>query len=251
MGRIPTSETERALLRTVHGLFSCGAALLLGIAALPSPAAAETAITYRAAPSISSNDIDRESGPNVFDTVAVPVRAKPTSTRWTKIMKASLDQPALVHLTNGARELPPQEQVAYVQSIISYAVSYRSSSYNCSDDGYWAAASETLIRGMGDCIDIAVAKMEALRLLGIPKENLFLTTGYVSKEAGRRGIRESAALLVRIDDGFWLLPERSDKVIKANGLEGEPSTFTPILTYGVGKTWVHGRVMAKTAMLGN
>lgn len=251
MGRISTSGTERALSKTVNGLFSSGVALALGLAAVSSTANAETAITYRAAPNITSNDIDRMSGPNVFDTVAVPVKAKPTSTRWMKLMRASLDQPALVHLTNGAKDLSRKEQVDYVQSIISYAVRYRSSSYNCSDDGYWAAANETLMRGMGDCIDIAVAKMEALRLLGIPKENLFLTTGYVSKETGRRGIRESAALLVRIDDNFWLLPEKSDKVIKANGREGNSSTFTPILTYGVGRTWVHGRVVTRTAMLGD
>ena len=250
MGCKPNLETKLGLLKTVSIGFSGFGALLLASAAFSSEAIAETAIAYRAAPNITSSDIDRSDGPNVFDTVAVPIRAKPTSTRWTKIMKASLDQPALVRLTEGAKELPPLEQAAYVQSIMSYAVRNRSSAIHCSDDGYWAAASETLVRGMGDCIDIAVAKMEALRLLGIPKENFYLTTGYVSQGNGRGKIRESAALLVRIGESFWLLPERANRIVLANGRESASSKFTPILTYGVGKTWLHGRLV-KTAMLGN
>lgn len=249
----PDLESEGGLLGKGLGQCFRGVAILLALAAFGTEAlAAEAAnaIPYRAAPGVTLDQVDRTDGPNVFDTVAVPIRAQPTSTRWAKIMRASLNQPALLRLAVGAWELPPIEQAAYVQSMVSYAVRNGSSSYDCSDDGYWAAAGETLTRGMGDCIDIAVAKMEALRLLGIPKEDLYLTTGYVRKGAARRGVRESAALLVRIGNDFWLLPEKSGGIVKASGHGGATSHFTPVLTYGVGKTWIHGRT-ARTAMVGN
>jgi predicted transglutaminase-like cysteine proteinase len=247
----PNLESEEGLPREVLTWCLRSGAVLLAVAAFSTEALAATAIPYRAAPSISPDAVDRSDGPHVFNTVAIPIRAQPTSTRWKKIMRASLDQPALVNLTADARELSPVEQAAYIQSKMSYAIHRVSfSSYNCSDDGYWAAASETLVRGRGDCIDIAIAKMEALRLLGIPKEDLYLTTGYVTG-GGRQGDkRESAALLVRIGNNFWLLPEQSERVIKADSEKAAYSNFTPILTYGVAKTWVHGRLV-KTASLGN
>ncbi|HKX77453.1 MAG TPA: hypothetical protein VJM34_02925 [Novosphingobium sp.] len=164
-------------------------------------------------------------------------------------MRASLDQPRLARLIADAKALPPKEQAAFVQLMVSHAIDNRPTTIDCSDDGYWAAASETLIRGAGDCIDIAVAKMEALRLLGIAQSDLYLTTGYVGKGTVSDKGRESAALLVRIGDQFWLLPEKSEGIVEA-GSSGAFSKFSPMITYGVGITWVHGRLV-KTAMLGN
>lgn len=189
----------------------------------------------------------------MFGTVAIPIRAKPTSTRWARAMMASLDQPALARLTAGAAALPRQEQAAFVQSAVNRVIGRSPSANDCADDGYWAAASETLARGVGDCIDIALAKMEALRLLGIPQSDLYLTTGYFGAGALTgaqvdRG-RESAALLVRLDDTFWLMTEQSDRIIEAGRLADSSVRFAPVVTYGVGVTWVHGRLV-QAAMLG-
>lgn len=193
---------------------------------------------------------DQPDQPNVFDTIALPVRARPTSTRWTKVMSASLHQPALFRFIEHAIDLPPKEQVEFVQAMVSHVIRNRPASTNCSDDGYWAEASETLSRGAGDCIDIAVAKMEALRMLGIPESHLYLTTGYVGTDAVAGKGRESAALLVRVDDCFWLLPEQSEWIIEADAATDDPAKFAPMITYGLGNTWVHGRLV-KTAMIGN
>ena len=80
--------------------------------------------------------------------------------------------------------------------------------------------------------------MEALRLLGVPARDMYLTTGHLG--AGRS--RESAALLVRTGEEFWLLSERTEQVIAA-GHGGEHASFAPIVTYGVGRTWVHGKLV--------
>lgn len=187
--------------------------------------------------------------PMVLGTVALPIRGNSASSRWSKIMNASLNQDALFRLTFGARMLQQREQAAFVHSAVNHAVGSGLDSHDCSDDGYWAAASETLGRGLGDCFDIAVAKMEALRLLGFQSDHLYLTTGYFNTGPGSGRVRESAALLVQIDDTFWLLSEHFDQVVEVSGSPVNDVGFTPVLTYGVGKTWVHGK-LAKTIAVG-
>lgn len=194
-------------------------------------------------PPIAAPEAERPPQPNVFGTVALPVRARQASTRWTKLMRASLDQPALIRLVAPARGLPPQQQASFVQAAINRSVRSGNWSYDCSDDGYWAAGGETLRRGKGDCMDIVIAKMEALRSLGFADKDLYLTTGYYHP-AGRSGRGQgAAALLVRIGEGFWLLPEQSSRLIDAAEGSSRSGEFTPYITYGYGRTWVHGRLM--------
>lgn len=167
--------------------------------------------------------------PNVFGTVAVPFGATPMSARWTRVMSAPVNEPALIRFTAGARTYTPLQKVSFVQSAINRTVR-NFHTPKCTDDGYWAAARESLARRGGDCVDIAIAKMEALRQLGIPVRDLYLITGRMFT-----GSME-AALLVRLGDQFWLLDARSDQIRQA----GQASGFTPIVTYGVGMTWAHG-----------
>ena len=173
----------------------------------------------------------RPTGPNVFGTIALPAGTTQMSARWTRIMAARVDEPALGRLTADAQTLAPQQQAAYVQTAVNHAV-HRVSRADCRfDDGYWAAADETLLRGQGDCVDIAVAKMEALRRLGFSGSNLYLTTGRMV------GSGLKAALLVRIGERFWLLDDQSEQIVEAS----RAAFFNPTLTYGVGMTWAHGR----------
>lgn len=227
------------------------AAICLALGGLGAGASAAVAPRLRVLPPGATSEAERPQGPDVFGTIALPVRAKPTSTRWARIMLASVDQPALAELIAEARRLSRPEQLAFVQSAVARAVRNSRLSHDCSDDGYWAVASETLARGVGDCFDIAIAKMEALRLLGIPESDMYLTTGYLGSGSGAvsgrgreswRG-RESAALLVRIGDGFWLLTEHARQAVEANGGADSPADFVPVVTYGVGVTWVHGTVV--------
>ena len=218
------------------------AVALCAVAAIAFAAPAAAQANHWASPTIAVPRTELPHEPAVFGTVPVPVGVKPTSTRWSRVMRASLDQPALLHLVRDAAGLSPPAQAAFVQAAVNRAVRNRSPSYNCSDDGYWAAAGETLGRGVGDCIDIAIAKMEALRLLGVPARDLYLTTGYAGAGGTHGRGRESAALLVRTGEGFWLLGEGVDHVVAAGAGDSHPD-FAPIITYGVGKTWIHGKLV--------
>ena len=232
----------------------CGALLTAGRLAFvaasiggSSAALAADGVAGWAIPPLASPASERPPQPNVFGTVALPVRARQATTRWTKLMRASLNQPALMRLVAPARELTPHQQATFVQAAVNRSVRSGNWSYDCSDDGYWAAGGETLNRGKGDCMDIVIAKMEALRSLGFADKDLYLTTGYyhAGGQAGRgQGV---AALLVRIGDGFWLLSEQSNRLIDAGGGDGPSGEFTPYITYGCGGTWVHGRLLKVNA----
>lgn len=226
---------------------ACVGTALLAAAAFSQPALADQVVTRWAMPIISLPVDERPAGPNVFGTVALPVRAKPTSTRWSKVMRASLAQPALDRLTASARTLSPEQGVAFVQAAVNNAIRTNPEITNCSDDGYWAPAQETLARGMGDCFDVAIAKMEALRLLGFQARDLYLTTGWFrGGYVGAKG-RESVALMVRVGDRFWLMPEQTERAYES--VPGaETAAFTPVVTYGVGMTWVHGKVVQVAAL---
>lgn len=233
---------------------------LLGVVAIvawTAPAQAQSALAVSARFALPPVTIELPDDPAVFGTVPVPIKVKPASTRWSRIMRASLAQPALVALTDAAWSMAPEARAAFVHTAVNRAVRNRSASYNCADDGYWAPAGETLGRGVGDCIDIAIAKMEALRLLGVSSRDLYLTTGYAGGQTAPGRGRESAALLVRIGEGFWLLTDHDDRAIPASPSEAWPD-FAPIITYGVGKTWIHGRLvkpaapdMTQTALAGS
>lgn len=215
--------------------------VMLATIVLTPEARATAVIPLWAMPAVIVPEAERPDSPNIFGTIALAVRPKPTSTRWSKLMMASLDKDVLGPLTEIARERPREEQVHIIQLAVKQAVRTPPFSYNCSDDGYWAPAGETLVRGIGDCFDIAVAKMEALRYLGIPSKDLYLTTGRFGPGHDAGMGRESVALLVRIGEHFWLMDEQSEQVIEADHTVAGFAEFTPVLTYGVGITWVHGQ----------
>lgn len=223
---------------------------MLAAATATFPAHADEVVTHWTMPTIALPQAERPVGPNVFGTIALPVRARPTSTRWSKVMHAPLNQPALDRLTAEARALPPEAVVAYVQSAINHAVRPNMGPNNCTDDGYWAPAQETLARGIGDCFDVAIAKMEALRLLGFPDRDMYLTTGWFRSDqtAPEAKGRESVALLVRVGERFWLLSERSARAVVSDEANAMPEQFTPVVTYGVGMTWIHGKVVHVAAL---
>lgn len=172
----------------------------------------------------------RAASPSVFGTVAVPFGTTPMSARWTRVLSSSVNDARLLRLTATAQTYSSYQKAAFVQSLVNRGVRNHSRP-KCNDDGYWAAAKESLARGIGDCVDIAIAKMEALRQLGFAGHDLYLTTGRTPSSSGLE-----AALLVKVGTQFYLLDARSDMMVEA----GSATWFTPIVTYGIGMTWAHG-----------
>ena len=104
---------------------------------------------------------------------------------------------------------------------------------------YWARAGETLARGGGDDEDRAIVKLQALRALGFPARDLYLTIG--RDPVGGQTI----LLMVRSGGRMWALDDLGGSPIPAERRVG----FKPQLTLAMGGAWLHGvRVNSAAAM---
>lgn len=100
---------------------------------------------------------------------------------------------------------------------------------------YWAPAQTTLRLGAGDCEDIAIAKLQALAAIGVPRSDMFLT---VARDLARHA--DHALLVVRMDGRFWLLDNSTDRVLDAQ----ESYDYQPVLSFSQNRKWLHGAVLA-------
>lgn len=177
----------------------------------------------------------------MFGTVALPAGTTPMSARWSRVLRAPVARAALIRMTARAMHLLPRQRADFVNAAVNRAVRRRSGTHCVLDDGYWAPAGETLAKGQGDCIDIAVAKMEALRLLGFRVDDLYLTLGRVG------GRHLEMALLVRIDGTLWMLDDHSRQIAETQ----DSRAFEPRVTYGLATTWAHGRLVRPQTIASN
>lgn len=166
--------------------------------------------------------------PNVFGSVAMPLRHSRYDERWQRVLRqtSSRQLPALVQ---PVASLGRDQQVRFVNASMNRYISYRFDTDPSGDR--WATANETLEKRAGDCEDIVIAKMQALRALGVPVSNLYMTIGY---EGSNRSVH--AVLLVREANRFWVLDNRSDRLVT----QEEYKDFYPVLTFSGGSTWTHG-----------
>lgn len=168
------------------------------------------------------------SPPNVFGSIAVPVRHSAFSARWQRVVRET-STPQLAGFVQPARYLTRDQQVRFVNASMNRHIRYRFDTDASGDR--WATANETLVKRAGDCEDIVVAKMQALRMLGVSLDDLFMTIGHEGSPASVH-----ALLLVRVANRFWVLDNRTDRLIAQ---ESYPD-FYPILTFSGSRTWVHG-----------
>ena len=105
---------------------------------------------------------------------------------------------------------------------------------------YWASAAETLEHGAGDMENRAIVKMQALRTLGVPTRDLYMTMGR-DKVGG-----PITVLLVRVGRRFYVLDDLGGAPIPAERRFG----FEPMVTLGSNAAWIHGHPYAKAAWAG-
>lgn len=179
-------------------------------------------------PATASPSISSSVSPNVFGSVALPVDHSRYSGRWLRVSKASRS-PALVSLVKPAKSLDRGQQAVFVNAAMNRRLTYRFDSHPSGD--HWASVSETLSKSGGDCEDFVIAKMHALRTLGIPSQDLYMTIGTDSAIGAVH-----AVLLVRDGSRFWVLDNRSDRLIPQETYRN----FHPILTFSGNQSWLHG-----------
>jgi predicted transglutaminase-like cysteine proteinase len=185
------------------------ALLLISTSAEESIAADRPAI-------ILDHSTDQVAAPNVFGSVSVPIAHSRYDARWQRVLHQSRS-PHLSVLVQQAASLAPDQKVRFVNASLNRAIRYQFDTDPAGDR--WATATETMKRRAGDCEDIVIAKLQALRTLGVPASDLYMTI-----------------LLVRLADRFWVLDNRSDRMVT----QEEFGDFRPILTFSGASTWTHG-----------
>lgn len=96
---------------------------------------------------------------------------------------------------------------------------------------YWAGARTTLQLRLGDCEDIAIVKMQLLAAAGVRREDMFLT---IARDLARNA--DHAVLVVRTDEGYFLLDNSVDRVLEAS----ESYDYRPVVSFNDKTSWLHG-----------
>jgi predicted transglutaminase-like cysteine proteinase len=171
------------------------------------------------------------ASPDVFGTVAVGAGVTFYDARFRRVANTDRAHPLVASLAEGLRGLTPEQQLTAVQSLVREKVRWATDLDTMKVADLWANAGETLERGAGDSEDIAVVQMQALKLAGWNQRDLYISIGR------EKGIGAHIVLLARAPSGFYVLDDRASRPMppQAHG------RFTPILTLGEGKSWVHGR----------
>ena len=197
---------------------------------IPAPAAVNAPITVTGRPMPVT--------PSLFGTVALPVGPGRYAAGWRRAALDASHLPSMQRLVGPARGLNRGQQIAYVQAAVTRSVRWISDATEWGQHDYWASAAETLQHGAGDMEDRAIVKMQALRSLGFPARDLYLTMGR-DKVGG-----PITVLLVRLGDRFYIIDDLGGAPVAADVRQG----FEPMVTLGHNASWIHGRRRAAPAL---
>lgn len=176
-------------------------------------------------PAIASPD-----RPDVFNSVALPIRKTPLSAKWASVEYGAPTAAASAFAAHvrGESGLARAEAVnAYVNARVRFVDD--SVRWHVADK--WSPAAETLASGKGDCEDYAIAKLAMLRRAGFAEHDLYLV---VLKDLVRRA--DHAVAVVRAEGRFLVLDNGTDQLIDSDRI----ADYRPIMSFTAGHAYVHG-----------
>jgi predicted transglutaminase-like cysteine proteinase len=88
-----------------------------------------------------------------------------------------------------------------------------------------------LRRGVGDCEDFAIAKMDMLAALGVARADMRLI---IARDLVRNA--DHAVLIVQLDGGSVMLDNVTDRLLDGRA----PNDYRPIMSFSQNAKWVHG-----------
>lgn len=150
---------------------------------------------------------------------------------WDRVRQAGLPRGIARDLLSASQAAPGKAVLAAVNSWANARIRYVEDRELYGQADFWASASETLRRRAGDCEDIAIAKMQVLAAMGVPREAMYLT---LARDLVRGS--DHAMLVVRLEDRSWLLDNSTDQLLDAS----ESYDYRPIMSFSVGNKWLHG-----------
>ncbi len=138
------------------------------------------------------------------------------------------------------RERPLDARIRSVNRFVNHAIRFEDDIVGHGVADHWATATETLMRGRGDCEDIAILKMALLKAAGVPSAALVLVLG--REQAGGR---DHAVLVVRRPSAPAVVLDNLTDVITPAADSGQ---LLPMLSFSSAGSWLHGRRMARPSI---
>ncbi len=172
--------------------------------------------------------------PDVFGTAAIGAGVTFYDARFRRVSLADRDHPEILKLAQGLRGLAPEQRLAVPQAAVLKRVRWTHDLDNMRVADFWSNAAETLERGTGDSEDIAIVTMQVLKAAGFDPRDLYISIGR-HRRAGTHIV-----LLARTPSGFMMIDDRAGQPVPARA----EALFTPVMTVGYGKSWLHGRRVA-------
>lgn len=205
---------------------------------LPSAEARGQASAAPASASLSAYAQTPPVAPVLAGTIAVPISAKRFWDNWERARRDASAMPQMRRLIAPALHMSRVRQIAYVQAAVTRAVKWQSDTTQWGRHDYWASASETLRTGYGDMEDRAIVKMQALRALGTPTSDLYLTLARDTVGG------PETVLVVRDGRNYYILDDTGGTPYRPE----QRKEFQPVLTFGYGASWVHRPVAAQAVV---
>lgn len=178
--------------------------------------------------------------PAFAGTIAVPISAKRFWDNWERARRDASAIPQMRRLIAPALRMTRDQQIAYVQAAVARSIKWRSDTTQWGRHDYWASAAETLGTGYGDMEDRAIVKMQALRALGTPTTDLYLTLAR-DTVAGPETV-----LVVRDGRAYYVLDDTGGAPYRPE----QRKEFQPAITFGYGASWIHRPIDRQSALAG-
>ena len=159
------------------------------------------------------------------------VRKTAFDSAWNRVSHEGLSRGYVTALMGSTPGTPTTSTLATVNAWSNARIRYEEDSKLYHRADYWASAGATLKRGAGDCEDIAIAKMQILAALGVPRADMYLT---IARDLDRRA--DHALLIVKLDGRYWLLDNATDRLLNGS----QSYDYQPVLSFNSSQKWLHG-----------
>jgi len=171
----------------------------------------------------------RPPAPNIFGSVALPVKSTRLDWRWHQARAATpLDSAAPgAGIVARAQSLGEREKLSLVNSWVNSTLRFTEDDIG----DHWASAAETFRSGAGDCEDFAIAKLTLLQEAGLVTDSLFL----VIVRDTQRNV-DHAVLGARLNGEMLVLDSRTDRILPSSII----SDYQPIFSFSGEFAWTHG-----------
>ena len=182
-----------------------------------------------AAPGITATAVANDA---ILGAQSVVIARTPFDSDWAAVQHPNVASIQNAVAKSGARSaMDKLQQVQMVNRWINQNVAFGDDQIVYGRADYWAPASETLRRGVGDCEDFAIAKMDMLAALGVARADMRLV---IARDLVRNA--DHAVLMVQLDGGSVLLDNVTDRLLDGRA----PNDYRPIMSFSQNAKWVHG-----------